>query len=160
MVATGIAGCGSKKSASVEVVEDAAKADVPVQEIDAAAKNLSQPSREEAAKVLNAFATALLDSPTEAIQESLRIPEGLSEKQLAFFYKELRMKHVSRAGVEAVLSADFGPLAERLGEKAPEVAEQLGIPLADAWAFGGVERAAVLYWDGERFWVSGVFRLR
>lgn len=118
------------------------------------------PERADAEAVVLAFGEALLASPTGAIAEHLRIPEGLSESQLDFFYKELRTKHVSRAGIAAIVQRDFAPIAERLGEDAQSVADQLELGLEEAWVFGDTERAVILQWDGKRFWVAGVHRLR
>ncbi len=118
------------------------------------------PQRAEAAAALSAFGKALLASPTGSMEEHLRIPAGLSEQQLAFFYKELRQKHVNEAGISSVLDGEFGLIAERLGEKAQSVCDQLGLTLEETWVFGDVEGAAILQWDGQRFWVAGVYKLR
>ena len=118
------------------------------------------PERAQAEEVLAAFGKALLASPTGAIDASLRIPDGLSDPQLDFFFKELRKKHVNNAGIAKALEGEFGPIAERLGDKAQSVADQLGLSLEETWAFGDVKSAAILQWDGKRFWVAGVHQLR
>ena len=117
------------------------------------------PDRAQAKEVLIAFGEALLASPTGAIEDQLRIPDGLNEQQLAFFYKELRQKHVNEAGITSALEDGFGPIVERLGDKAQSVADQLGLGLEETWVFGDVESAAILQWDGKRFWVAGVHKL-
>ncbi|MCP4446264.1 MAG: hypothetical protein GY811_13105 [Myxococcales bacterium] len=117
------------------------------------------PTRKAAAQVLADFAAALLAKPPGDLSGLLQIPEGLTEKQLSFFFKELRKRHVSRAGVDEILGKEFGPLAERFGEEAQGVADQATLMLDDAWAFGDRETAAILYWDGERFLVASVHRL-
>ncbi len=152
--------CGEKRKAEVVVDppgDDAAQALVrAVVRPDAQG---FEPSREGARDVVQAFAAELLAVPPGEMGEVLRIPEGPSEQQLAFFYKELRRKHVNQKGIDAVLEKDFGPLAERLGDKAQSVADQVGLSLDETWAFGDVESAVILQWDGQRFWVASVHQL-
>lgn len=152
--------CGdTSKKVEAEDPPGETVAETVVAAIDAQVE-VAVPEREQAEEVLAAFGKALLASPTGAIDASLRIPDGLSEPQLDFFYKELRKKHVNNAGIAKALEGDFGPIAERLGDKAQSVADQLGLSLEETWVFGDVESAAIMQWDGTRFWVAGVHKLR
>jgi hypothetical protein len=153
--------CGdtSKQGAPEDPPTEEVNSKDPARAIDAPVAG-PEPARAAAQETLSAFGKALLASPTGAIEQYLRIPEGLSEGQLDFFYKELRKKHANEAGIVAVLQRDFGPIAERLGDKAQSVADQLGLSVDETWVFGDVESAAILQWDGQRFWVAGVHKLR
>ena len=154
--------CGTKESAQAPA--DPPADDASPLELAAAAipdtKLAIEPSKEAAAEVLTQFATALLADPPGDLTDSLRIPEDVSEQQLSFFYKELRRKYVSRAGVDAVLLKPFGTLEERLGDKAQSIADQADLALDETWAFGDVESAAIMHWDGQRFWVASVHEAR
>lgn len=153
--------CGTKESAQAPAdppVDDAspleiAAAQVPVSEPGPA------PSKDAAAAVLTQFVTALLQDPPGDLTDCLRIPEDIGEQQLSFFFKELRKTYVTRAGVDAVLLKPFGTLEERLGDKAQSIADQADLALDETWAFGDVESAAIMYWDGTRFWVASVHEL-
>jgi hypothetical protein len=118
------------------------------------------PQREQAEEVLSRFSERLLANDLIGARESLRIPEGYSDKQVEYFLQELRApEHLSAEGVAEVLKADFGPLAERFGEEAQAVAESLELPLASVYAFGDTSAAALLLWDGKEFRVAALHRL-
>ncbi len=145
-------GCGEKGAPARDPIAQ----DVTT---EAAPAPIKQPTREQAAHVLSDFAERLLTEPHGDLTTSLRVPAGIRPQQLAFYYEELRTKHINQAGVEAVLTKEFGLVAERLGEKAQSVADQVDLPAGELWAFGDLEGAAILHWDGERFWVVSVHQL-
>lgn len=153
--------CGTKERAKPPVdppVDDASPLEIAAAQ-DPVPEPGPAPSKEAAAAVLTQFVTALLNDPPGDLTDCLRIPEDVTEQQLSFFYKELRRKYVTQAGVDAVLLKPFGPIEERLGDKAQSVADQAGLTVDETWAFGDLESAAIMHWDGQRFWVASVHEL-
>ncbi len=126
---------------------------------EAAPAPIVQPTQELAAAVLSDFVERLLSEPQGDLTMLLRIPTGIRPQQLSFYYEELRTKYINRAGVEAVMVKEFGLVVDRLGESAQGVADQMDLPVLELWAFGDLESAAILHWDGERFWVASVHQL-
>lgn len=145
---------GEPVPASDVVVSDAAAA--ASVEHDAGAT----PSAEDAAVVLRAFSSKLLGDDLQGAREYLRVPPELKDKQVDYFLQELQdPENMSQKGVDAVLAADFGPLADRFGDQAEGVAAGLGVPVGSLYAFGDTSSAAVLVWDGQRFRVAAVHKL-
>jgi hypothetical protein len=145
---------GEPVAASEVVVFDAAAARAV--EHDAGAT----PSAEDAAVVLRAFSGKLLGDDLPGARENLRVPPEFKDKQVDYFLQELQApENLSQKGVDAVLAADFGPLADRFGEQAEGVAAALGVPIGSLYAFGDASSAAVLVWDGQRFLVAAIHKL-
>ncbi len=59
-----------------------------------------------------------------------------------------------------MLASDFGPLQERFPDSAAAIAFHAKIEVTQAYAFGDLNAAALLHWDGTRFRVAALHNLR
>lgn len=149
--------CASKgKDAAKQHVEAAQP--VAAQLVPDAA--LPMPKKEQAVQVVQRFASALMAKKLTDARAEMHVPESLSDKQIAFFLRELANgEHLCAAGLAAVLEKDLAPLATSFGDKAAAVAQGAQLSLDEAFVLGDLQSAVVMQWDGTRFWIVALHEL-
>lgn len=145
-----LAGCGQEKKADTEPLPEA-EASAATQ-ASASEDAATLPARALAVETVQGFADCVFDGDPIAGLELLVTPEGFSQPELLRFLTELVAKnHVSREGLERIVTKEFGSLHERFGDAAVGVAGRASLNLGEIFAFGDVEAAVLLHWDGKRF---------